>query len=169
MTHADPRGPLVLDTRELGRRPGNMLEVHREVEAPELLGTDVISVPEGQPIELDLRLEAVVEGVLVTGSARATATGACVRCLEEVHVPVDVHLQELFAYADRAAHHQEVGVRTTRSCGSWTVTLPTWSPCSGTQWCLRCRSSRCAGTTAQACAPSAEPGWPTTRTTTMTR
>lgn len=109
MTHADPRGPLVLDTRELGRRPGNMLEVHREVEAPELLGTDVISVPEGQPIELDLRLEAVVEGVLVTGSARATATGACVRCLEEVHVPVDVHLQDLFAYADRAAHHQEVG------------------------------------------------------------
>ena len=37
-----------------------------------------------QPLELDLRLESVVEGVLVTGSVRATATGACVRCLDPV-------------------------------------------------------------------------------------
>lgn len=108
MTHADARRPLVLDTRELGRRPGMMLEKQREVEAPEHLGTDVISVPEGQPMTLDLRLEAVMEGVLVSGSVRATATGACVRCLDPVDVPVDVSLQELFAYADRAAHHQEV-------------------------------------------------------------
>lgn len=108
MTHADARRPLVLDTRELGRRPGMMLEKQREVEAPDHLGTDVISVPEGQPMTLDLRLEAVMEGVLVSGSVRATATGACVRCLDPVDVPVDVSLQELFAYADRAAHHQEV-------------------------------------------------------------
>jgi uncharacterized protein len=108
MTHADARRPLVLDTRELGRRPGSMLELDREVEAPDDLGTDVISVPEGQPMTLDLRLEAVMEGVLVSGSVRATATGACVRCLESVDVPMDVDIQELFAYADRAAHHHEV-------------------------------------------------------------
>ncbi|AKU16364.1 YceD family protein [Luteipulveratus mongoliensis] len=108
MTHADPRRPLVLDTRELGRRPGQMLELQRTVEAPEDMGTDVIAVPKGQPIELDLRLESVMEGVYVSGSARVRATGACVRCLDPVHIPVDVDLQELFAYADRAAHHQEV-------------------------------------------------------------
>lgn len=109
MTHADPRRPLVLDTRELGRRPGQMLELQRTVEAPENMGTDVILVPLGQPIELDLRLESVMEGIYISGSARATATGACVRCLDEVNVPVDVAIQELFAYADRKAHHQEVG------------------------------------------------------------
>lgn len=108
MTHADARRPLVLDTRELGRRPGNMLEQQREAEAPDHLGTDVISVPEGQLMTLDLRLEAVMEGVLVSGSVRATASGACVRCLEPVDVPVDVTIQELFAYADRAARHHEV-------------------------------------------------------------
>ncbi|CAM2961269.1 DUF177 domain-containing protein [Dermacoccus abyssi] len=57
---------------------------------------------------LDLRLEAVMEGVLITGEVEATATGACVRCLDDVSIPVDVHFQELFAYAERAAHHREV-------------------------------------------------------------
>jgi uncharacterized protein len=109
MNHLDPRSPLVFDTVALGRRPGSMVEVHRTVEAPADLGTDVIAVPQGQPVELDLRLESVVEGVLVTGSVRATATGACVRCLDPVSLPVDVPFQELFAYADRAEHHREVG------------------------------------------------------------
>lgn len=109
MSPADSRRPLVLDTRELGRRPGHMLPVQRTVEAPEALGTDVITVPAGRPMELDLRLEAVVEGVLVSGSVHTEATGACVRCLDEVHLPVDVDIQELFAYADRAAHRHEVG------------------------------------------------------------
>lgn len=110
MSRLDPRSPLVIDTRELGRRPGSMLTLQRTVEAPEDLGTDVIAVPPGRPVDLDVRLESVVEGVLVTGSARATATGACVRCLEPLEREVDASFQELFAYADRAAHHHEVGV-----------------------------------------------------------
>jgi uncharacterized protein len=60
-------------------------------------------------MELDLRLESVVEGVLVTGSARVTAAGACVRCLDPVSLELEARFQELFAYADRAAHHHEVG------------------------------------------------------------
>ncbi|HEY3534525.1 MAG TPA: YceD family protein [Pedococcus sp.] len=108
MDHLNPRSPLVFDTTSLGRRPGSMEQVQRTVEAPADLGTDVIAVPAGAPVELELRLESVVEGVLVTGSARATATGACVRCLDPVDHEVDVRFQELFAYADRAAHHHEV-------------------------------------------------------------
>jgi uncharacterized protein len=109
MDHLNPRSPLVFDTSTLGRRPGSMERVQRTVEAPSDLGTDVIAVPQGSAVELELRLESVVEGVLVTGSARATATGACVRCLDPVDLPVDARFQELFAYADRAAHHREVG------------------------------------------------------------
>jgi uncharacterized protein len=109
MNHLDPRSPLVFDTTALGRRPGSMDQVRRTIEAPSDLGTDVIAVPQGQLVELDLRLESVVEGVLVTGSARATATGACVRCLDPVDLAVDARFQELFAYADRAEHHREVG------------------------------------------------------------
>lgn len=106
--HLDPRNPLVLDTKELGRRPGHMAQIERDVPAPDLFGNEVIEIAQGEPIELDLRIESVMEGVLISGSARATATGACVRCLEPVHEPVDVEFQELFAYADRAAHHNQV-------------------------------------------------------------
>lgn len=87
-----------------------MLERSRRVQAPEDLGTDVIAVPAGSPVEMRLRLESVVEGVLVSGTVSATATGTCVRCLEPVTHPVSATLQELFAYPDRAAHHHEVGV-----------------------------------------------------------
>ena len=109
MTRLDPRSPLVLDTKDVGRRPGSMTELTRTVGAPADFGTDVLRVPEGEPLRIDLRLESVVEGVLVTGSVRATASGACVRCLDPVDHDVDVPFQELFAYADRAAHHHDVG------------------------------------------------------------
>ena len=46
-TRLDPRSPLVLDTRELGRRPGSMRTVSRTVPAPAHLGVDVLGVPEG--------------------------------------------------------------------------------------------------------------------------
>lgn len=109
MTRLDPRSALVLDTKEVGRRPGSMVELERTIEAPADFGTEVLQVTEGNPLEVDLRLESVVEGVLVTGSAEATATGACVRCLDPVSFPVKASFQELFAYADRAAHHRQVG------------------------------------------------------------
>jgi len=91
----------VLDTRELGRRPGSQREVTRTVQAPADLGIEVLSVPEGSPVELDLRLEAVMEGVLVTGTARAALEGECARCLEPISDEIEVRFQELFVYDDR--------------------------------------------------------------------
>lgn len=102
ISHLDPRAPLVLDTRELGRRPGSMRETTRTVPAPPDLGIDVLGVAEGAPVELDLRLEAVMEGVLVTGTARATLTGECARCLEPLTEDTEVSFQELFVYEDHA-------------------------------------------------------------------
>jgi uncharacterized protein len=98
----DPRAPLVLDTRELGRRPGSMREMTRTEPAPPDLGIEVLGVAEGAPVELDLRLEAVMEGVLVTGTARATLTGECARCLEPISDEIEVRFQELFVYDDHA-------------------------------------------------------------------
>lgn len=90
----------MLDTRELGRRPGSQREVSRTVPAPADLGIEVLSVPEGAPVELDLRLEAVMEGVLVTGTAKAALEGECARCLEEISEDIAVTFQELFVYDD---------------------------------------------------------------------
>jgi uncharacterized protein len=100
----DPRKPLVVDTRELGRRPGSMRELQRTVPAPEHLGIDLIGVPPGADVELDLRLESVVEGVLVSGTATVPLSGECGRCLEAVSDELTVDLQELYAYdAERRA------------------------------------------------------------------
>jgi len=109
----DPRAPLVLDTRELGRRPGSQRTKDLTAPAPADLGIEVLRVPEGSPIEIALRLEAVMEGVLVTGTATAGLEGECVRCLEPIHDDVEVDLQELFVYDDEDAPQDEedAGVR----------------------------------------------------------
>lgn len=105
----DPYAPLVVDTRELGRRPGSQREVPRTVPAPAGLGTPVLGVPEGEPVMLELRLESVLEGVLVTGTAHVRAVGECVRCLQDVEIPLDVDLQELYAYPESDAEEDEAG------------------------------------------------------------
>ncbi|MFJ7151735.1 YceD family protein [Streptomyces sp. NPDC100445] len=97
----DHRNPLVIDTHELGRRPGALKRLTREVDAPRDLGIQgVIGVPQGAPVELELRLESVMDGVLVTGTARATAEGECVRCLEPVELELEADFQEMFSYPD---------------------------------------------------------------------
>ena len=100
MSSLDPRAPLVLDTRELGRRPGSEREVVLTVPAPAELGIEVLRVPEGSPVELDLRLEAVMEGVLVTGTAQAGLSGECARCLDPIEDEILARFQELFVYED---------------------------------------------------------------------
>ena len=96
----DPRAPLVLDTRELGRRPGSQRLTSFTAPAPADLGIEVLRVPEGSPVAFELRLEAVMEGVLVTGEAQAELVGECVRCLEEVRDEVVADFQELFVYEE---------------------------------------------------------------------
>ncbi|MEZ0578818.1 DUF177 domain-containing protein [Nocardioides sp. MH1] len=107
MTSLDPRAPLVLDTRELGRRPGSQRELTLAAPAPADLGIEVLTVPEGSQIEFDLRLEAVMEGVLVTGTAQAVVDGECARCLEPIHDEIEVTFQELFVYDDRRHDEQD--------------------------------------------------------------
>ena len=111
--HLNPRSPLVLDTRDLPRRPGSMRTVTRVIPAPESLGVELIGVPEGADMSVDLRLESVSEGVLVSGGVTAPTRGECGRCLRPIEDAVAVEIQELFAYAnsttDSTTADDEVG------------------------------------------------------------
>ncbi|MEV4604468.1 YceD family protein [Amycolatopsis sp. NPDC049253] len=99
----DDKSPWVVDTRELGRHAGLSREVRRSVPLEAALGVpDVIELEAGSVLELDLLLESVVEGVLVSGTARATATGTCSRCLDPLTEEIEVDLTELFAYPGSA-------------------------------------------------------------------
>jgi len=90
----------VLDTRALSRQPGSSREETRVVPAPEDFGVEMVGVPEGADLELDLRLEAVLEGVLVTGTVRVPLKGECARCLDPIASTFEADFQELFVYPD---------------------------------------------------------------------
>jgi len=92
--------PWVLDTRPLGRRPGSMKQYHLSAPVDVPMGIEVLAVPTGAEITMDIRLESVSEGVLVSGSATGTALGECARCLTDIEVPVSAELRELYAYPE---------------------------------------------------------------------
>ena len=99
---ADARRPAAnpwkVDLRELGRRPGTLQELDRTIPAPADWRVELIGVPEGADVDLHLRLESVMEGVLVTGELDVPVAGSCARCLEPVEDTLSLDVQELFAY-----------------------------------------------------------------------
>ena len=84
-----------IDIRELLGRPG-AASTERIDEPLEDLHTELADVPPDAPIEGDLVLENVVEGVLVSGTLHATMTMRCARCLNDFSSPIDVEVSELF-------------------------------------------------------------------------
>lgn len=98
MSRLNPRDPLVLDLRELGRRAGSLLEVERTVPAPADLGGGVAVVEKGSDLVLSARLEAVVEGVLASGTVSVEVTAECARCLDRVQWDTAVAFSELYLY-----------------------------------------------------------------------
>ncbi len=109
LSRLDARDPYVVDTRQLGRQPGSMRTVNRIVTVPDALETVMASVPKGQEIELDLRLEAVMEGVLVTGTVNGHLTAECSRCLDPISEELEAGFQEMYRYA---ADDDDVSVRS---------------------------------------------------------
>ncbi|MHA7653062.1 YceD family protein [Mycobacterium sp. ML4] len=96
------RTPLTIDIARLGRRPGSMFAVHDTVDSPSRIGVELIAIQPGAALQLDLRVESVSEGVLVTGAVEAPTAGECCRCLSPIEGHVRVGLTELFAYPDSA-------------------------------------------------------------------
>lgn len=80
-------------------RPGEMRERALEFDVPERLGEAVAYVAKGEPMTLDVRLEGLHDGILVTAEVETTAVAECVRCLDPVSLPLEVEIQELFAYS----------------------------------------------------------------------
>jgi uncharacterized protein len=76
--------------------------------APGGLGiVDLVGVPIGAALELDLRLESVMEGVLVSGTVTAPVSGECGRCLTPMSDTLTVRVQELYVYPEASTHHDE--------------------------------------------------------------
>ncbi len=79
-----------------------MKDLRRTVTTKEKIGLDLVAIPVGAQVELDLTLQSVSEGVLVTGTVTAPIEGECTRCLEPFTDEIELQLTELFAYPDSA-------------------------------------------------------------------
>jgi uncharacterized protein len=90
--------PFILNTHDLPRRAGEMKEYQLDIPAHARIGVPLIAVPEGDLVELDIRLESVTEGVLASADIYAIAHGECIRCLDPVEVVIDRKIQELYRY-----------------------------------------------------------------------
>jgi len=99
---SNPQAPLVISTHDLGRAAGLRKQFSLIVPAPSSFGNAVIGLPEGLPIKLDLTLDSVVDGVLVTGVAALTYQGECARCLDPIEQSAEIEFQELYFYPDVA-------------------------------------------------------------------
>ena len=85
-----------------------MRPVQLAVPAPEGLGlVDLVGVPVGAELVLDLRLESVMDGVLVSGTVTGPVSGECGRCLGPVSDLLTVRVQELFLYPETSMDHDE--------------------------------------------------------------
>lgn len=73
------------------------------VPVPDDFGTPLIKVMPGSDMDLELRFEAVHEGILVSGTALVEVTGECSRCLDAFEYDFEAGVQELFFYEEPSA------------------------------------------------------------------
>ncbi len=100
--------PFTLSVHDLMHRPGEQREKTLEIPAPEKIGEGIIAVPEGEMLDLQVRLEALGDGILVTAEIETTAVGECGRCLDPIEEDLELEFQELFAYSVDEAFDYEV-------------------------------------------------------------
>ena len=84
-----------IDVRDLLEHPGSSKAVHVQERVPDL-HTEMADVPEDEPLDGDLLLESVLDGILVSGNVAGHLTMRCARCLKEFRSEFDLTMEELF-------------------------------------------------------------------------
>ncbi|MCX6430313.1 MAG: DUF177 domain-containing protein [Actinobacteria bacterium] len=93
------------NAHDLPRRAGELKEYSFDITIPERMGLDVVAVESGEDIHVDMRLESVSQGILVSAQISAVADGTCMRCLEPLELQINRRIQELYRYApDKKVH-----------------------------------------------------------------
>lgn len=80
---------------DLVHNVGAHRRVTRSVVVPGLI-VQRVGVPEGEAVDLDVRLDVVPEGIVASGSISGCWQAECSRCLEPVEEPFTLDVHELF-------------------------------------------------------------------------
>lgn len=75
-----------------------MRELELDVTVPERIGEGMLYFDKGAVLEIDLRLESLVDGVLATAEVSGTLTGQCSRCLQDLAEPWSGTVTELYSF-----------------------------------------------------------------------
>ena len=103
------KNPFLFNCHDLPRRAGEMREYELTIDEHEPLGVPLVMIPNDGEIYIDLRIEAVDQGVLASGTASGEALGECTRCLDPVSFFVEEEFQELFYYEADTRHKPKSG------------------------------------------------------------
>jgi uncharacterized protein len=82
-----------IDVADLLSHPGARRHVNLSEPVEGLAATAARVV---DPIDVDLDLDHISEGIVVRGAVRATWRGECSRCLRDLAQPLALHVDELF-------------------------------------------------------------------------
>ena len=123
-----------IPVHDLMHKAGHMREVILNLSLDDDLGAGLAKVLKGQVIDVFIRLESVHEGIYASGGLKTVASAECSRCLEPMTVPVQVDIQELFAYSlevedDLVIRDQQIDLEPTIT-DSVVLNLPFTPICS---------------------------------------
>lgn len=114
MKHPQQDNLLHVDVKELKGNPGAQQALSRTVPTPEGFAAVLVGVAEHRDLELDLRIESVHEGTLLSGTAHGRVTGECGRCLDPISYPLTVDVMQLFTWPEKAEGPEEGDDEDTR-------------------------------------------------------
>lgn len=75
-----------------------MRELELDVTVPDRIGEGMLYFDKGAVLEIDLRLESLIDGVLATAEVSGTLTGQCSRCLKDLEEPWSGTVTELYSF-----------------------------------------------------------------------
>src|SRR5699024_7963438 len=116
VTLPDETKPWIVSVTDLIDAPGASEELEVTWPAPAELAVPLLGVEQGSPMQVDIRLDSVHEGILVSGTVTGALTGQCSRCLDSITGTTTVDIQELFQFEydptleDDEQHRVERGV-----------------------------------------------------------
>ena len=100
---------VTVSVASLPRQEGSSQPWINDIPAPPEFGLELLKVPEGSPMHIDLLLQSVSEGVLVQGTADVHLVGQCARCLRDIADDYREQITELVYYPERKAAFLEEG------------------------------------------------------------
>jgi len=86
---------LVVNVAGLLPHPGSTRHVEREA-VLDGLSVSASQVPAGEPVTVDVDLQAVNDAIVVKGHVRSTWAGECRRCLQPATGPIDAEVHEIY-------------------------------------------------------------------------